>query len=368
MIQIGLKKKNTGKTSNGCLVNIFRILAFLVLISFGILYLLEGQSEITKSGFIVGSALLLIGFFIKFKKGISVFLGVIVLLGVFSYLFTVFGHRIDDPEFGFEWDNIVDILDDSEEDEMWVVDDIENDSAEENYDLDDFYSQEHSWHDNNQNRYSGNFEIKKEDFNSSRESRDRHRVFEDSDHDYWENVYRFLHKIDKGKMNGVLDVYNEIGKKKKLNKKDFADMIVTSVQDIPYVLVHELSHQEADDVWGGYIAEYHEGGGDCLDEIRFSLQSPVEFISNFKGDCDTRSLYCYLILTYFEYDVTVLVSDKYSHAILGIEGNYRGKFVKYREKKYYGWETTTTGYSPGMMSSDCQNMNFWYVSLASKNN
>ncbi len=230
-----------------------------------------------------------------------------------------------------------------------------------------YYEHDHKWRDNDNHRYSGDFNIRKDLFDASRKSRDRHRVFEDTDREYWENVYGFLYKTDKDKLDNVMDLYNQIGKKKDLSKKEFADMVVTSVQYIPYVLVHELTHQEAEDTWGGYIKEYHEGGGPCLDEIKFGLQSPLEFMANFQGDCDTRSVFCYLILSKFKYDVTVLASDVYGHAILGIAGNYRGKFVEYRGTKYYGWETTATGYTPGMMSSDCKNMNFWYVSLPSKN-
>ena len=140
-------------------------------------------------------------------------------------------------------------------------------------------------------------------------------------------------------------------------------MVVTSIQNIPYTLVHEYSHDKADRLWGGYIEEYHESGKPCLGNTKFGLQSPVEFMANFLGDCDTRTLLCYVILKNFGFDVVILGSDEYGHSVLGISGNYRGSYVKQNGVRYYAWETTAVGYKPGVMSPDWKNMDFWSVDL-----
>ena len=135
-----------------------------------------------KSGFVVGGILFLIGFIFKFRKGLSVFFGIIILLGVFSYLFAVFGNRIDNSDFN--WDDLADEWNsDSEDDEMWALDENETNEVAENFDSEDYYSHSHSWRDNDHNRYSSVFEMKKETFDKSRRSRERHRVFEDTEHD-----------------------------------------------------------------------------------------------------------------------------------------------------------------------------------------
>ncbi len=171
----------------------------------------------------------------------------------------------------------------------------------------------------------------------------------------------------KNYLDSVIKVYANIGKKNNLNNKMFADMIVTSVQNIPYCLVHDLTHAQADRQYGGFITEYHQSGGPCLSEIKFGVQAPVEFMANLKGDCDTRSVFLYYILSKLGYSVVVLGSEHYSHAILGISGNYSGDCVKYNALNYYAWETTATGFTPGNLSPTVNNMDYWDVVLASSN-
>ena len=60
----------------------------------------------------------------------------------------------------------------------------------------------------------------------------------------------------------------------------------------------------------------------------------------------------------------MLGSEQYSHCILGISGNYSGDFVSYNGLKYYVWETTATGFTPGNISPECGNMRYWVVELA----
>ena len=74
-------------------------MAFLVLVSFGILFLLEGPSEVTKSGFVVGGVLFLIGFksFKKIEKRHYKPVVISALLGTFIpvYMFALAETEID---------------------------------------------------------------------------------------------------------------------------------------------------------------------------------------------------------------------------------------------------------------------------------
>ena len=107
--------------------------------------------------------------------------------------------------------------------------------------------------------------------------------------------------------------------------------------------------------------------GDCLGNILFGFQSPVEFMSNFKGDCDTKVLLCFYILKKFGYDVAILISERFEHAVLGINLNVGGSdYVYHRGVKYYAWETTSEGFKPGYLSREDKRMRYWDVCLTSR--
>jgi hypothetical protein len=86
-------------------------------------------------------------------------------------------------------------------------------------------------------------------------------------------------------------------------------------------------------------------------------------MGNFKGDCDTRSVLLFYVLSRFNYDVAILISEQYGHAILGIAGDYSGKFKQYNGIRYYVWETTATDFVPGILSPNYGNMNYWQITL-----
>ncbi len=224
-----------------------------------------------------------------------------------------------------------------------------------------------NWKDNGSRNYAATFKVRDDYYHISRIKRDQLQVDAESSQAYWRQIYRRLTSERAEYLNEVLDEYSRIIKKKQLNRQKAADMIVTSIQNIPYCLVHDLTHSEADRTYGGFITEWHQTGGPCLELIKFGLQSPTEFMGNFKGDCDTRSVLLYHVLTRLGYNVVVLASDQYGHAILGISGNYRGKAIAYNGLNYYAWETTYPGYEPGVLSDECGNMRYWYVALGPKN-
>ena len=224
-----------------------------------------------------------------------------------------------------------------------------------------------NWNDNYQNQYNGEFKVRKDYFNITRIERNQIEPTGQGFRNQFHEIYNQMVNESKNYLDSVIKVYANIGKKNNLNNKMFADMIVTSVQNIPYCLVHDLTHAQADRQYGGFITEYHQSGGPCLSEIKFGVQAPVEFMANLKGDCDTRSVFLYYILSKLGYSVVVLGSEHYSHAILGISGNYSGDCVKYNALNYYAWETTATGFTPGNLSPTVNNMDYWDVVLASSN-
>jgi len=178
--------------------------------------------------------------------------------------------------------------------------------------------------------------------------------------DYYGKVYVQLVKDNRAKMERIYKTYENIKKKYKLNYRQFAEMVVASVQEIPYVLVHPESCFKARQ-WGGFMETYHQEGKECLPNIRFGLTSPTEFIYNLKGDCDTRTVFLYTVLSHFGYDVAILVSR--THCVLGINlPAVHGDYLTHKGKKYFFWETTARGFPPGVLPNEFKN-DTWYIAL-----
>lgn len=220
-----------------------------------------------------------------------------------------------------------------------------------------------SWQDNNEQSYSGTFKVRDDYYNLTRVKRENLEVNENNSAAYWRQVYKNLLDQNTTYLDNVISEYKAIIKKKNLDETAAADMIVTSVQNIPYCLVHDLTHKQAEISFGGFITEWHQKGGACLELIKYGLQSPTEFMGNFMGDCDTRSVMLYHVLNSLGYNTVIMTSDEYGHAIIGISGNYRGKSKVHDGLKYYAWETTYPGYEPGVLSNECGNMRYWNVVL-----
>ncbi len=182
--------------------------------------------------------------------------------------------------------------------------------------------------------------------------------------EYWQQIYRSLAIADLDRMPRVYAMFDSLRFQKRLPTPEFADMIVSCVQDIPYVLLHEYSCHEIDSIYPLYAQLHKESA--CMPNVRFGLQSPVEFMYNLKGDCDTRVILLYDIMSHFGFDVAILVSETYGHALLGVNLPARGNFVPYQGKKYYVWETTQHGYPLGEIDPTYEDMNYWSVSMTSK--
>ena len=224
-----------------------------------------------------------------------------------------------------------------------------------------------TWVANFKKEFQTHLKVREDHYHLAKLDHENLNIPETDFREYYNRVYVKLIAQNQDKLDKVIDAYAKKGKKNNLTRTQFADMVVTSIQSIPYCMVHDFSHAKAEQVYGASIANYHQTGGPCLAEVKFGLQAPVEFIANFKGDCDTRSLLLYYLLSKFGYDCVVLGSTQYSHAILGISGPYNGDYVTYKGTKYYGWETTAKYFTPGNLSPKCNNMRYWQVVLGKMN-
>lgn len=211
--------------------------------------------------------------------------------------------------------------------------------------------------------YSGTFSVRQNDFFQSK----KFRRNDGSNVNNYTDLYIKLMLNDYEKLDLIIDEFDRIGIEKKLSDKAFLNMIVSFVQDIPYSLITQIDCNKAyyeSDVYKSLIDDGYECDGSEVGGI----YSPVEFIKNFKGDCDSRTLFLWTILTLFDYDVIILNSEFYGHSILGVNTPSSGKYKSIYGKRYYTWETTSTGYKLGMLPPDCSNMYYWSLALQSAKN
>jgi hypothetical protein len=177
-------------------------------------------------------------------------------------------------------------------------------------------------------------------------------------------VYTKLAQKDNSLLSSYIKVFDSIRKTKKLNNIQLADAIVSSIQTIPYVLVHEGTCQDAiNNSNSSFLVQYHREGKECMPNVKFGVQSGYEFLHNLKGDCDTRTLLCFELLNHYKYPVAMLISMEYGHCILGIDLPLNGLALRTENHNYLVWETTSKGFKPGELAPEISDMNKWSIAV-----
>jgi len=226
------------------------------------------------------------------------------------------------------------------------------------------YSSNRNWIDNYGNHFEGTLSIRENDYLRLKNTTDH---FKNTNKKYfWGSLYNYLEQTDTPSLDLIMETFIKINNEKKLNQMEFAEMVVSCIQDIPYsfVLQTECPNKENYDDSNRAILENCPEC--CIGNIKYGIQNPVSFIKNLKGDCDTRTVIVYSILKYFKYDVAIVNSDFYRHSIIGINLPSSGSFKVHNGKKYVLWETTAKYYKAGDLPVSFNNVNHWYVVLTSK--
>ncbi|MGB0526023.1 MAG: hypothetical protein ACPGJS_23785 [Flammeovirgaceae bacterium] len=257
-----------------------------------------------------------------------------------------------------------------ENEEELVYDDQSSDSTTVDQDVkteekpsDLLRSHARSWRDLQFNRYQGKLEVWENDFKHAKQNREKIRVRNArSSQMYWRQIYQKLITHDAEQLDRVLENFITIGRDQKLNQLEFAQMVVSCIQDIPYVLIYadpcsELANESAE---LQALAKKHA----CKGPVKYGLQSPTEFMYNLKGDCDTRTVFLFTILSRLGYKVCILNSDAYGHSMFGIDISGKGKYKDYRGNHYYFWETTAKGWDIGVLPPEMGQVQHWDVIVA----
>jgi energy-coupling factor transporter transmembrane protein EcfT len=293
----------------------------------------------------------LISYFGKFLlRIIGTVISWLILLLVLGFLFTWVALSDNNTETTANEENYEDITENDsiiyEEKDSLDIDSQLVDSMS----INSIYNSLH-WSNYNGQHYSYNYSIDSAKFQKARHHRSSFTGYS------WGNIYYNLYKYDSGFLKNIYQKYDSLRTGK--NPLEFARLIVSSIQEVPYTWILPESCLGA-----ANKQEINNSGYACLGNVKkYGIQSPLEFMINQKGDCDTKALVVYSILKHFNYDVRMLISEAFEHALLGINIPANGKFKLHLGKKYYVWETTVKGLDIGQLAPQHSNMNLWEVAL-----
>lgn len=199
--------------------------------------------------------------------------------------------------------------------------------------------------------YTLNFRIKKSDYTNAVKCRET----SDGGIEIWSRMYQ----NDKIGLKEMVNEYRKIISENHLSGIDALNMVVSSVQSIPYVLI-----SDEDCPLKAFGVEFTNDcrprkkspSGCCCNVLPFGVYSPIEYAVNGTGDCDTKSLFACTILKELNlgyYNVAMLTGDvdAGAHAMLGVNimnpPNNDRYVTDMRRNKFYAWETTAEGFELG---------------------
>lgn len=171
-----------------------------------------------------------------------------------------------------------------------------------------------------------------------------------SDEEFWQKVYFDLYEKNKNQLTFIQDSLQFLRDSLKLKREDFARMVVSFVQDIPYNYILPDSCAGHDDF-------------PCMPYVKYGIYSPIEFLNSLHGDCDTRTVLLFTLLRNFGYEPVIINSTEYLHSMLALDIPTSGDYLEHKGKRYAFWETTNVGWLPGMIPPDMSNKNYWNVIL-----
>jgi hypothetical protein len=223
------------------------------------------------------------------------------------------------------------------------------------------YRHGRSWQNNFGTPYQAKLTVRYDDVAQAIQS--HRRINPEGLTSFWGELYAQMAQENGPKLDLILDAFYQIYLQQPMSAELFAEMVVSCIQNIPYALVFQEACQEPEN-YEGWIQELLSECPDCcIGDQPFGLQSPLGFMQNLKGDCDTRTVFLFSVLSAFNYDVAILNSDVYRHSILGLNLPSAGQYKLFQGKKYLVWETTAPNHLMGSLPPQIGNMNFWNVVL-----
>jgi curved DNA-binding protein CbpA len=223
------------------------------------------------------------------------------------------------------------------------------------------------WQDYAGKSYEGNISIS---VGALRNANAMHVQMNRSFYQDMSDVYKTMLDYDSSRLLYLYESFDSIKAANNLDEVAFSQMLVSAIQSQPYFLVLDKGCDENynDDFTRNYLASCKTDC--CIGNELFGVRSPVEFLSDLKGDCDTRSLLLYQLFKHYNYNVALLTSSHYKHAMIAVNFteplNQPGLGITIGDKKYFMWETTSPDLNYGEVPSNLNNLAFWDISLLNK--
>ena len=227
-------------------------------------------------------------------------------------------------------------------------------------------SSRRSWRDNVGKSYTATLSVRKEDHERLKDLSAKYSSYA-SGSTFWGDLYDFLETRSASSLDLLFETFKIIQEREGLNSMEFAQMVTSCIQDIPYALVFDSACLTPKDYTEQTIKDVLTDCPDCCIGYKaYGIQAPVEFLATLKGDCDSRTVLLYSVLKHFNYDVAILNSTEYRHSVLGLNLPASGTYKAHRGKRYYLWETTAKYFKIGQLAPTMDNVSYWDIVLLSK--
>jgi hypothetical protein len=184
-------------------------------------------------------------------------------------------------------------------------------------------------------------------------------------------IYNALYKFDEESLDAVYDAFDSLRKFHQLKEEGFADLMVSCIQSIPYSLVLSGSCNSSSYIDNSVEEYLQQCEKDCcVGNTAYGVRSPITFLSDLKGDCDTRALLLFALFKKFNYDVAIITSEQFRHAAIavGVNNVISSHPTTFRmdDINLYAWETTSFGFRIGELPDKVRNPGKWKISLLHK--
>ncbi|MEP3210065.1 MAG: hypothetical protein ABJN95_12780 [Maribacter sp.] len=206
-----------------------------------------------------------------------------------------------------------------------------------------YYLSQQTWRDFNKQKHSLPFKVQYEAVLNAHKNRNAFAITPSFS---WGIFYKYVVDHDTPLVEELSLAFYNYQKEKNMSRRDFAELIISAIQDIPYSLLLSDECKKSD-------------VQPCFSHIKLGVLAPAEFVSSLRADCDTRTLLIYTLLSRFNYDVAILNSEKYLHSVIGLNIPSTGKYKTLKNKKYYFVETTARGCPIGYLPNDVSNISYW---------
>lgn len=217
------------------------------------------------------------------------------------------------------------------------------------------------WRDYDNRKYEGTYYLYKDEVADSRTNLN---LLDRQNLSNYSEVYTGIYRNDIRYMTGIFTMLDSIRNDQNLSNVEFANVITSMVQSIEYVLVLDTDCNDPWVIQNKDIREMLQRGVECDGNAPYGIRTPMEFLSNLKGDCDTRTLLLYTIFKHYKYDVAIINSEYYGHSMLGMNiSDGLGAYKTAPGKRYYFWETTGKGFELGNLPPEMGEINFWKIEL-----